>query len=598
MARHTSDGRKGFTGRNRKRKRIFNPPRVQNQNTNNEKKDEVLSASARKIDLEEYPAGEFEGYRIFDLFLLIKSLESAVVCKECKGAIKIQEEKLKGLGAKYTISCEKCRDDTIFHSSEFVEGGNGYEINRRMSLAMRCIGQGQSGTRTFCGMMDLPPPVQLSTSKLINAKILDATSSVLLENLKKAVEEEVLATTDPQNEDSDSDSENDDNRKIVVQCDASWHRRGFSSLNGVCTVIGTETGKVIDQEVLSSFCQVCRRWENEQHKPTVQEWEEWREDNPHECSKNFTGSAGAMEVEGMLRIFKRSVEKHQVKYMGYIGDGDTKSYTKVKEAEPYGPHELITKIECVGHVQKRFGSRLRQLKASYKGKKLSDGKVLSGKSRLTDTVINEMQSYYGNAIRGNSSSIEDMRTAVWAIWYHKSSTDEHPKHQFCPPGRNSWCKYRRAEATGILDFYKHPKSLPMPVMEAIKPVFEALTSTELLKRCIGGKTQNANESLHSVIWRFCPKIVFVSKRILQIGAALATIIFNIGIAGLLDVLKALGSTPGRHAVAFAKMRNRKRVLQAQRQAEAATKEARTERRRVRIERMEEDQETTYSAGGF
>ncbi|GFX74150.1 hypothetical protein TNCV_2911831 [Trichonephila clavipes] len=34
-----------------------------------------------------------------------------------------------------------------------------------------------------------------------------------------------------------------------------------------------------------------------------------------------------------------------------------------------------------------------------------------------------------------------MRQAVWAVWAHTSSTDDEPKHWFCPKGKNSWWSY-------------------------------------------------------------------------------------------------------------------------------------------------------------
>ena len=43
----------------------------------------------------------------------------------------------------------------------------------------------------------------------------------------------------------------------------------------------------------------------------------------------------------------------------------------------------MEKLECVGHIQKRLGSRLRNLKHKMKGP-LADGKILRGKGRLTE----------------------------------------------------------------------------------------------------------------------------------------------------------------------------------------------------------------------
>lgn len=37
-----------------------------------------------------------------------------------------------------------------------------------------------------------------------------------------------------------------------------------------------------------------------------------------------------------------------------MGDGDCAAYPSVVESKPYGPDFVIDKLECVGHVQKRW----------------------------------------------------------------------------------------------------------------------------------------------------------------------------------------------------------------------------------------------------
>ncbi|GFW05555.1 uncharacterized protein TNCV_437361 [Trichonephila clavipes] len=59
--------------------------------------------------------------------------------------------------------------------------------------------------------------------------------------------------------------------------------------------------------------------------------------------------------------------------------------------------------------------------------------------------------------------------------------------------------------------------LSSQVVEKFKPVYQRLASDTILERCVAGKTQNSNESLHSCIWRKCPKEVFVFKRRLEIA---------------------------------------------------------------------------------
>ncbi|GFW10926.1 uncharacterized protein TNCV_4459011 [Trichonephila clavipes] len=68
-------------------------------------------------------------------------------------------------------------------------------------------------------------------------------------------------------------------------------------------------------------------------------------------------------------------------------------------------------------------------------KKLSDGKTIGGKGRLTDAIISKLTTFYGNAIRANSHNVNEMRQAVWAVWAHTSSTDDEPKHWFCPKAK-------------------------------------------------------------------------------------------------------------------------------------------------------------------
>ena len=73
------------------------------------------------------------------------------------------------------------------------------------------------------------------------------------------------------------------------------------------------------------------------------------------------------------------------------------------------------KLECVGHVQKRCGTRLWRLKAENRGKKLNDGKGLAGAGRLTDKIMNTLQNYFGLAIRQNSNNLDKMTNAVRAV---------------------------------------------------------------------------------------------------------------------------------------------------------------------------------------
>ncbi|GFT06003.1 uncharacterized protein TNCV_4352351 [Trichonephila clavipes] len=126
------------------------------------------------------------------------------------------------------------------------------------------------------------------------------------------------------------------------------------------------------------------------------------------------------------------------------------------------------------------------LKLVNRGKKLSDGKRISGKNRLTDKLIDKFTTYYGNAIRENCSSTDDMRKSIRAIYCHYRSTDEELMHYFCPVGASSCCSYEKAKSSENTS-YKHNSIVPTTVMDAVKPIFAELSAPKLLKKMLRGK---------------------------------------------------------------------------------------------------------------
>ena len=94
-----------------------------------------------------------------------------------------------------------------------------------------------------------------------------------------------------------------------------------------------------------------------------------------------------MEVQGALELWQRSEEQRHLRYTTFIGDGDCKGFEAVRTAQPYGAECPIIKEECVGHVQKRVGTQLCELKKRLGTSKLSDGRPIGGAGRLPDRLI-------------------------------------------------------------------------------------------------------------------------------------------------------------------------------------------------------------------
>lgn len=328
-------GKKGGLGR--KKKRHF----TGNQHTKI-KSEEISekSASAKKLGidgrptssspvcLEENVISDSAGYRIIYLPALVKAITDYLCCKDCHNMVKLQETAVQGLNSVFNFKCSVCNAKKQFCNNP-TSKNNVPEINRRMIYTMRCLGQGLASIKLFCGLMDLPPPVQQTTYEIVVNRIVSATKCVAAESMRRAVEEEVKLSPAP------------DKREITVSGDGSWKTRGHMSRYGIVSVIGAESGKVVDIKVKSSYCKLCSQWKGPK-KGRI--YDEWYENHKSTCTANHHGSAASMECVGLQEIFSRSERKHNVKYIEYIGDGDTKSFKMVHDSMPYGPDVDIKKL--------------------------------------------------------------------------------------------------------------------------------------------------------------------------------------------------------------------------------------------------------------
>ena len=158
------------------------------------------------------------------------------------------------------------------------------------------------------------------------------------------------------------------------------------------------------------------------------------------------------------------------------------------------------------------------------GNKLSDGKSLGGKGRLTIARIDPLQNFYGLVIRNNKGNSEAMSKATMAILDHY---EEDTLHDHCLPGKGSWYSFQRDAATGS-SFHKPIKSSPLPdaVVKVIKPLFDRLEKKEFLVSVEKCRTQNVNESFHHIVWQYAPKDKVNSVNEINLALHLAVLVFN------------------------------------------------------------------------
>ena len=519
---------------------------------------------------------------------------SKLLCPTCKQpsiSFEVMKDKTMGFAAKARSYCTACENNV---SEDFLckrvddsaSSNVPFEVNMQAVLAFRGIGCGFTAIREWCGIMNMPYHLSQNGYASIHERLNSASKSSFKDIQKKSIEA-IFSAYAETGVLPDANGVLD----VAVSFDGAWQRRGHSSHNGVASVIDLITGLPIDYEVLCNFCFKCQA--NEENEDCA-----WKEKHRLSCPKNFDGSSNAMEVECALRLWNRSESEYKLRYTTMLCDGDSKAHDAVQKSKVYGPCTNIMKEDCTNHVSKRMGTALRNLIAVSKAQKES----LSGKGKLTQEKITKIQNYYGRAIKDYSNDITLLKRRIFAILLHFSSSDEHPKHVHCPTGEKSWCFWQRAiAASNDPGSHKEHETLPSDIGRRLVPIFQRLSEDNLLKRCVRNKTQNPNESLHSTIWKYCPKAIFVGRKTMETAVALAVCRFSMGSSFQQTLCRIVGIQSGSILKQANAEKDSQRLLLAEKKH---TKSWKKRRRALKYKSSKHNQEMkvkegeTYAAGSF
>ena len=154
---------------------------------------------------------------------------------------------------------------------------------------------------------------------------------------------------------------------IMVIVDGGWskhaHKHSYNAKSGVGIIIGKETEKILFMGVRNKYCAVCSKATDGNPPPK------------HDCYLNCNASS-AMEADIISEGFEEAYHQHGLRYMEYIGDGDSSVQPKLVEKLPWG--FAIKKLECANHAVKCFHASLENLVSTHSSYK--------NRGKLTETI--------------------------------------------------------------------------------------------------------------------------------------------------------------------------------------------------------------------
>ena len=525
------------------------------------------------------------GMRILDVGIL-SEVFSTIRCNKCIGTLALYEEELKhGWQTFFRVKCQKCNSEhATFPSSRSLDIPSHHtcvnvpftnrdmnEVTMRSVLATHSTGMSWRDLHKIATVFDMPPPVQAIPSRY----------AIRLEDVtKSAVQVSMLEAADQLHRKVDSEPSPEPKAvNVTISFDSSWKTRGFYSNIGFGAAISTSTNKVLDYEVLSRLCEKCSIWTEEKQKDKSSEYEKWLERHEPNCNRNYTGSSQAMEPEAAERIWGRSLEKNRLVYSVFVGDGDSKAFKHVTTLDPY-PLVKVQKEECLTHVAKRLKKNLKKLKPNTKTKTYIQHK-------LPEWKADYIAANYSTVILQNRGTTPDkLSRALRLLLDHAAGN-----HSGCPTGENTWCRWNKPSTSTT------PANLTTFTtmdIQKVQEAFNTYATTEFCSHLTLGLTQNANESLHNMIWSLCSKNKYVSPQSIRISTAIAVLNFNEGELSLFGIMYDLGLAPSLQV--YKSISNRVHKLESSRTSKRKSNFQRR-RRRMKLVKQYREKALLKSEGG-
>ncbi|VDI06984.1 Hypothetical predicted protein [Mytilus galloprovincialis] len=338
--------------------------------------------------------------------------------------------------------------------------------------------------------------------------------------------------------------------------DAGWQKRGsgwsYNSHTGHASLIGINTGKVVEFDVRTRNCSICQYYigKNEP-KP------------PHECNVNWTGSSKGMEPDMACSMIQRLAEDGYT--VGTLhADNDATTQSRL-------PRSIIKKDDKT-HVKKNLSKRLYGLSKNYK--QLKSAKVIPYIVRCFMYTISKHQN-------SKQSMKTELATIVPHIFGH---------HEQCSP---TWCTYVKDPTKFRFKHLPNGKALSG---DKLREELDKLAQNyiERADRLLNLGSTQSNESFNNSVASFAPKNRFYGgTKSLKARVSSAVMQKNEGYGWLSKVNKNSLLSPGHLTIlhGIRKDRRRKQIRKTQ-----STTNFKRKRLTIKSKKLKDNQRESVKEG--
>ncbi|XP_052212333.1 uncharacterized protein LOC127831382 isoform X2 [Dreissena polymorpha] len=278
------------------------------------------------------------GRRVIELDTLAESLSGCSSCQVPINLLNTVGSRDFGLACVLDILC--CNCGAINNVATGRKHGRVYDMNTKLALAMVHAGVGVRQINSILSTLNIPAVNHTMLIRRQN-EAGQAVEEVAKSSADTFLREEVHLNEMPNNE-------------IDVSVDAGWQKRGsgraYDSLSGHCSMVSTKTGKVLAYAVRSKTCRVCSQHKKKGNDPC----------KLHDCRKNWSGSAKAMEPDMVTEMIIETAKKG-VKVTGIVGDDDTTTAARLKTNVPH----MVEKRSDKNHVKKNLANCLYGMQKNF-----------------------------------------------------------------------------------------------------------------------------------------------------------------------------------------------------------------------------------------